>query len=276
MWRSQTPPVVVFILNAISVLLLVALVALPFILVWLRRRRIPSFIPKNRTWVARSRGFWTGTIGDYVDFEGKRYRVRERDRQVCDWLTSLVWEWQNGDPSEESHRTLLEFRDDFRSLTSLHPIGGLVCCLRSPNRELRRLAIWLLGRSAGGATVNAVKTFRDDPDPRIRREVAKTLRRMAEWTELRSMAWHDEDARVRSHASTLSNTVRRPYAERLGRFVQHAGGEVFEPGHYSSHMPVFMVQPVGPGKPAKSRDFIRRVLEHIRELVRSRFKNHAA
>ena len=100
--------------------------------------------------------------------------------------------------------------------------------------------------------------------------------RMAEWTELQAMACHDEDARVRSQATTLSNTVRRPYAERLGRFAQHAGGEVFEPGRYSSHMPVFMVQPVGPGKPAKSRDFIRRILEHIRELVRSRFKNHAA
>lgn len=276
MWRSQTPPIVEFILNLVSVLLLLGLVASPFILVWLRRRRIPSFLSENQIWVARSRGFWTGTIGDYVDFEGKRYRVRERDRQVCDWLTSLVWEWQNGDPSEESHRPLLQFRNDFRAINSLHPIGGLVCCLKSSNRELQRLAIWLLGRSAGGATVNAVKVFRDDPDARIRREVAKALRRMAEWTELQSMARHDEDARVRSQASSLSNTVRRPYAERLGRFVQHVGGEVFEPGHYSSHMPVFMLQPVGPGKPAKPRDWIRRILEHIRQLVRFSNRNRAA
>jgi hypothetical protein len=91
------------------------------------------------------------------------------------------------------------------------------------------------------------------------------------------LALQDPDPRVRQvAASTLASPVKQTYSERLSRFVHHAGGKVFEPGRYSSHMPVFMLQPVGAGKPAKSRDWIRRILEHIRELVRSRFKNPAA
>jgi hypothetical protein len=41
-------------------------------------------------------------------------------------------------------------------------------------------------------------------------------------------------------------------------------------------MPVFMLQPVGPGKPAKSRDWIRRILQHIQQLVRFSSRNRAA
>jgi hypothetical protein len=123
--------------------------------------------------------------------------------------------------------------------------------------------------------VAAVKSRVHDPDPRVRREVARSLRRLGQWTELESMANDDQDVRVRAVAGFFA-TTRRDHSQKLRRFVVHGGGEIFEPGRYTSHMPVFMIQPVGPGKPAKTRNLIRRILEHIRELVRSRFKDHAA
>jgi HEAT repeats len=209
-----------------------------------------------------------------VDFVGK-YRVRKVDRRLYHWLTSLVCETEVGDPSAESHRPLLEFRGDFRAITRLHPIGGLVACLGSPHRDLRRLAIYLLGRSSRGATVSAVKALRDDPDPRVRREVAKALARMAEWTELQAMTLHDDDPRVRCQASILSNTTRRPYSDRL-KLALHVYGRMYEPSPFRSHMPLFMLEPIGAGKAAKTREWIRRILEHIRKLVRASVRDQAA
>lgn len=254
----------------------ICLGALPAIIDWLSRRTSPSFRPRRRFSAPSSYGCMF-SMAEYVEFLwGNRVRVTNADHQVAGWLSALVLERQSDIEPTKRKFALVELRHDFRLIISLRPIGGLLCCLRSPNDELRLLAVWLLGRCASGAAVNAVKSLSEDSNARIRREVVRAFQRMAEWTELQAMAKYDQDARVCTQATTSSMTTKRPYAARLNRFMRHIRGEHFEPGHYSSHMPVFMVQPVGPGKPAKSRDFIRRILEHIRELVRSRFKNHAA
>ena len=254
----------------------ICLGAMPAIIDLLSRRMSSSFRPQRRFSASNPYG-GVISMAEYVEFLwGQRFRVTNADRQVAGWLSALVLERQSDTEPIKRQLSLVKLRHDFRLTISLQPIGGLLCCLRSPNDELRILAVWLLGRCASGAAVNAVKSLSEDSNARIRREVVRAFQRMAEWTELQAMAKDDPDAHVRTQATTLLITTKRPYAARLSRFARHTGGEPFEPGRYSSHMPVFMLHPVGPGTPAKSRDFIRRILEHIRELVRSRFKNHAA
>ena len=251
-------------------------VFLILLVVWRQARNLTDPRLRGQPLMQAPRRFGLGAQQDHVEFGGKRYRMTLGDHQVKEWLNDLVEWWRLSHFQEDHPVRLVRLRKEFRSIIAARPIGGLVCCLSDPDTELRKLAIWLLGRCSGGATVTAVKFLRSSEDPSIRRQVAKALQRMGEWTELHSMATRDDDPRVRCQASNLSNTTRRSYSDRLRQYVQHVGGEVFEPGRYSSHMPVFLLEPVGAGKPAKSRQWIRRILEHIRQLVRLTNRNRAA
>ncbi len=251
-------------------------VLLIVIVTWGHARQFAKSYERGRILTRHTRRMIPPAHQSFVQFAGRRYSLTPDDHQTREWLKELI-QWRHlSRIQKESPIRLVRFRRDFRRIVSSKPVGGLVSCLSEPDKELRKLAIWLLGRCSGRAGIAAVSTLQGDPDPVVRRHVAKALKRMSGWSELYQMATRDDDSRVRCAASSLSIGTRRPHTERLRQFVQHGGGEVFDPGRYTSHMPVFMVQPVGPGKPAKSRDWIRRILEHIRELVRSRFKNHAA
>lgn len=255
--------------------LLIGLGCLPIVVDCLSRRTGASFIPQRPLPESFPVGWTRGLLPDYVAwYLGRGYSVRRVEWEVADWLTALI-NARSSTNTGDQRFALVTFRHDFRTIISLAPIGGLIWCAASMNSELCALAVWLLSRCRDEAAVRAVKRRVDDPDPRVRREVARSFRRLAEWTELERMADCDQDVGVRALAKLLA-TTRRNHSQSLHRFVVHGGGEVYEPGRYTSHMPVFMLQPVGPGKPAKSRDWIRRILEHIRELVRSRFKNRAA
>jgi hypothetical protein len=218
---------------------------------------------------------WPGPLNQ-VKFAGRRYSLTPADHQVTEWLNDLIQWWHLSRVQSDSPIRLVRFRGEFRGIIASTPVGGLVSCLSDPDKESRKLAIWLLGRCARRRAIVAVATLKCDPDPVVRRHVAKALKRMSAWSELYRMATRDDDSHVRCAANSFSVATRRPHSDRLRQFVQHGGGAMFEPGRYTSHMPVFMLQPVGPGKPAKSRDWIRRILQHIRELVRSPFKNRAA
>ena len=231
--------------------------------------------PIGQTLMQDRRRFGRSALPSFVEFAGRRFGLCPVDHQVREWLSELIEWWHLSRIQNESPIRLVRLRQEFRGIIAGRPIGGLVSCLSDPDRELRKLAIWLLGRCSGRVSITAVNLLQSDPDPAIRRHVAMALKRMGGWAELHRMATHDDDARVR-RVGSISVTMRPSYSERLRQFVQHGGGEIFEPGRYASHMPVFMLQPIGPGKPAKPRDWIRRILDHIRQLVRFSRRDRAA
>ncbi len=200
-----------------------------------------------------------GLMFGYVTEGRRRFQVTATDRRVFAWLHMVA-----------DDRRLFRFRQDFRTIIELRPIAGLVACLDTPNVELRALAIWLLGRACGRLELRAmpvIAVLADDENVMVRRSTARALRRAGALVELQSVAQRDPDDSVRRLAGSLSAGRRDAYVNRLQRYVRHGGGEVARPGSFVSPMPVFIVQPIGPGALPKSRQWIRRLLEQIRELV---------
>ena len=262
---------------ALSLFVLGSLAWLISVLVWGRRRRRDPLQHLDRVFQGlRNRGMTHGLWAGQVEFAGRKYRVTLTDRRVFAWLSILVEQWRAGWEGDALPRRLLAFRHDFRSLVRLKPIPGLIGCLRRSDRELRMIAIWLLGRCGSNLALSPLREFLNDPDPGIRRQVARALPRSNGFTELQSMAQLDPDPRIRRLASGLSASSRRPYGERLGLFVHHAGGKVFVARAYVSPMPLYLFQPIGSGKPPKTRAMIRRILVHIQQLVRGKPRNRIA
>jgi hypothetical protein len=134
---------------------------------------------------------------------------------------------------------------------------------RSGDPSGRLLVIWLRGRCGGSLGTSCLVRFSQDPNARIRREVARALKRMGAWGPLREMAATDPDPRIRRMA-----TVRppRPYSSRLQAFTRHCVQRV--PRVRASRL--FLASEIGGGvaKPPKSATLIRDVLRRIQRLVR--------
>jgi hypothetical protein len=91
---------------------------------------------------------------------------------------------------------------------------------------------------------------------------------MDRFVELQSIALNDPDPRIRLVAVRRLRDKRRSHADRLRDYVTHRGGELIRPGTFITRMPLFIAPTVGIGTPVKSRQWIRRLLEHIQQLVR--------
>ncbi len=162
---------------------------------------------------------------------------------------------------------LLRFRKDFRLLGEQR--GGLVfqrfISLGDP--ALRHVYIWLLSKSASRFFFLGLDEYCDDPNPIVRKHVAKALRRLEAWPLLTRMAEaHPEDERLRWFAT--APTTKRPFSERLQNFrtavdASHAA-EVVTP----SQMPFWASESFWSYTPPKSVDVIRRMLRRIRHWVR--------
>lgn len=161
---------------------------------------------------------------------------------------------------------LVRFRDDFRQIVRSRPIIGLMGCLFVQDLEVRRLAIWLLGRCGRCRNVGLIAKFRTHPDRSVRKEVARALRHMNAFRELTEFVASENDPRIRRLATL---PPRDSYQRRMGRYLEQdvervAVGPI--PSH--SRMPLRFFVSIGSGKPAKTVEFIRRILEDIRRLVR--------
>lgn len=202
--------------------------------------------------------------GKSITFHGRRYRRGIRDIEATGRLERIVTTRRASADDGAPPPRLVEFRGEFRALASCRPIGGLVECLKSGDRELQALALWVLGRCGRNGGLSAVAVFRRHEDASIRREAARALRRLGGWPALESMALHDPDARVRRLATCPPPS---DFTERLARFTRTARKAPTRVAE-RPRMALFARIPLGPGQPAKSREFIRRILEHIRYLVR--------
>jgi len=165
---------------------------------------------------------------------------------------------------------LLPFRSVFRDILmrDVWSRFDLEYLLRSGDPRLRAIIIMLLGKCASRRNLRGVERHGQSPNPSVRKQVAKALRRLEAEGELQRMAsawpadeWVQRFARQRSVVE---------FSERLSRFVSHnvdasqsAGGDGDSPMAYWARDRRWYLSP------PKGAWYIRRILQRIHRWVRS-------
>ena len=160
---------------------------------------------------------------------------------------------------------LLAYRGVFRDIlenTSPAMLAWLV--EQTGHVSLKRLAIWLLGRHDGTLGTLAIANAAQHPEVAMRREVARALKRKHAWSQLREIFADDPDDRVRRLAEQHSPPSHR---DRLNTFLADVAPQ--KPSGQRTQLRMNVDMEAEPGRPPKSPQFIRYILEHIRLLVRS-------
>lgn len=218
------------------------------------------------TWRYRACGFPLRR-GSCFRYRGKRFLVTGRDVQSIKFLVRLVESRPAGavDPF-----WLISYRADFRHvLARVSPAILALVVERSRVLPVRRLAIWLLGRVGGTLGASSIAAAARSKNVVLRREVVRALKRKHAWSQLRDIAQRDPDTRVRLLAR---QTRPHDYEDRLSGFLKGV-----TPHEVVQTEPVLMVADdlaSRPGRPPKSRHFIRYILERIRWLVHGSPRQH--
>jgi hypothetical protein len=151
----------------------------------------------------------------------KKYAMYSADRAAVRFLTCLSrWRLVQLHDSVRSS-PLMAFRCDFRRLRRDRPIAGLLWCLLHGNAEMQRIAAWLLGQCGSQAVAPALVQLARHPQPSLRREMARGLRRLNAWAELRTIGEHETDPTV------LVFSQQRPpksFESRLAEFLGQPQG----------------------------------------------------
>jgi hypothetical protein len=196
-----------------------------------------------------------------ISFQGRRYRVGVHGISAM----QLVIDMANASGGELSEpRALLAFRRRVREVMAAPPRAVLAYFAAQTNDPAcRRLAIWLRGRCRG--TLGTLMFWRlwADAELSLRRELTRAFKRMDAWHYLRRIEEDDPDPRIRQMAR---QPVPRSFDSRLLRFLNCVHPTETPKGETT----LFIHHEVDldSGRPAKPRWLIRRLLEHIRALVR--------
>lgn len=193
-------------------------------------------------------------------YHGRRFRVTGHDVRSIKFLVTL---FESRPRAAVDPYWLVAHRADIRRiLVHASPATLALVTERSHVLPFRRLVIWLLGRTGGKlGTSSLVNAARSDYVV-LRREAVRALKRKQAWSDLREIAQRDPDERVRLLAQ---QTRPHDYTDRLAGFL---GGVT--PHACAGTTPVLTVAAdlaTRPGRPPKSRQFIRYILERIRRLV---------
>jgi hypothetical protein len=203
-------------------------------------------------------------------------RVAGRKFQLVGWadfaVRGFLWEFQEAVRQARVARLpllrLYTLRPELRSIIHHAPIAGLVSSLDVHGEpEVQCLGLWLLGQCRSKRTIPVIAQFRYHGSEPVRKEAARALVRLSAWSELR---WEQPEPSPRVRRF-LEARPSRPFAERMARFNRSTVRVApSEPVGARSRMPMFWSVPAGPGRPPKSAHYIRRLLEHIRALLRGR------
>lgn len=167
-------------------------------------------------------------------------------------------DWRNRNGS-----SLCSFREDFRWIVERRPIRGLVWCSIYRDDPTRNIAIWLLGQIRNRSVMSVVASFQGDESDSVRKDVAKALRRMGAWKQLREMA-NDPDPAVKRIATERAS---KPFHQRLDWYL-HDDVRPFAVSTRPQQVNFALKHQQFSGCPPKSGFYIRQVLMRIRFLVR--------
>jgi hypothetical protein len=197
-----------------------------------------------------------------IRFQGRRYRVGVHGVRAM----QLVIEMANAAEREPANPlVLLPYRRRVREVMHAPPRAVLAYSAeRTDDPVRRRLAVWLRGRCRGTLGTLAFGRLWAGADLPLRKELTRAFNRMDAWDYLRRIEENDPVPRIRQMAR---QTASRPFDSRLARFVACVARSE-SPGREA---PLFLHEEfdLAAGRPAKPPWLIRRILEHIRLLVRA-------
>jgi hypothetical protein len=162
---------------------------------------------------------------------------------------------------------LLSYRGDFRRIIADQPALGLIASLERGG-ETRRLALWLLGYCDRHFVTSDVARYGRDPRVAIRKTAARSLRRLSAVPEMIDLAKRETNSVV---LQLLGPPTPRTFDERLSTFLGDGKSAARHSGHPATRE-VFIVEPLI-GRPPRPASYFRRLLEHIRRLVRGNGHN---
>jgi hypothetical protein len=203
--------------------------------------------------------------GDLVIFAGRRFRLYSDDLAAARFLNQLSIALLAAGKGETA-RILLGSRTSLRRMVREQSVAGLTWGLTNCSANLRRLIVWTLGRCGNSRVIPVVSSYRTSNDRRLRLEVARSLHRLAARAELTAIADSDADPWIRGYARAHSE---RRFDALLKHFTTsdvHAGRPIGD--KWRSPMPWLLTVPLGRPHRGKPAGLIRRLLEHIRHLVR--------
>jgi hypothetical protein len=193
--------------------------------------------------------------------QGRRYGVGDGGMRALKLIALLV------DASERESSApcvFISYRRQVRECLFPAPRALLVYVAeQATNPAVRRIAVWLRGRCRGNLGAATLARLWQTDDIGVRKEITRALKRMDAWDYLRVIETVDPNPRIRRIAHP---PTRRAFAVRLARFLARIGRhEIGQPA------PLVISENCDPGggRPAKPGWFIRRILEHIRWLVRA-------
>jgi hypothetical protein len=156
----------------------------------------------------------------------------------------------------------MTYRADFRRIQQSNCTTGLICCFLHPDLiEEQRLAVWLLGRSNRRINPRILMRHARSCPVSVRREIVKALRRMDAYKFATEVARGEKDSRLLA----LSAGMKRDFRRILSKWKVSDEAAVPPPAR---PFELFVELQSDPHR-AKTGDWIRTFLEHIRMLLRS-------
>jgi hypothetical protein len=199
------------------------------------------------------------SFGTHYRLEGKSYIAGYDEERVVALMRNLV---------ASSHQAtrldwLLSHRDAIREIDSLKTRAFLSYTIStSSDDRVRRLAIWLRGRCGGYVGNAIVARFAVHNDASIRKEVARSLKRLSAWVALRAMATYDPNPRIRAIAS---QPAIPSHSRRQSRFLENV--EALRTSSAETPLRIASSVTFTEGRPARPNWLIRQILTRIHALV---------
>jgi hypothetical protein len=204
-------------------------------------------------------GPW-GELPDEFWVDRQIFSPSPDDRHLVWFLRELAAERDEARKRGRLPTSLLGHRVGFRWIRGCKPYAGLMWCFLHPQRpEEQRLAAWLLGCCGGPTHGKCLYLQAGWCSLVVRREIAKALRRIGLWRELRNLASSESDKRIRRLAQLEARNFKK-----ILRKWQVPPSEAVSPPDRAFEL--FVELGPNPYRP-KTAHFIRRLLEHIRALL---------
>ena len=209
---------------------------------------------------------YLSNYGRTLTLSRRRLRVDRWDNQVARFLRNLAAYFRDCADASRPQADLLEARDEFRQIIATRPLAGLALALHQGDGVTKRLAIWLLGKCDARLATSLIVDYRENPDPKVRRAVARALRRLGAWSDLKWFELNDPDTSIQRLATVLAQRPRA-FSDRLRQFAGPPSQVAESQDRFESRMPLVWDANHFDGKPPKPAWLIRRILERIRQAV---------